>query len=40
MSSAAAAVDLTATTGYLVADARGRVIGKVEAPMYLSLIHI
>lgn len=34
MSSAAAAVDLTATTGYLVADARGRVIGKVEAPMY------
>jgi hypothetical protein len=34
MSSAAAAVDLTATTGYLVADARGRVVGKVEAPMY------
>jgi hypothetical protein len=34
MSSAGAAVDLTATTGYLVADARGRVIGKVEAPMY------
>jgi hypothetical protein len=34
MSSVAAAVDLTATTGYLVADARGRVVGKVEAPMY------
>jgi hypothetical protein len=34
MSSAAAAVDLTGTTGYLVADARGRVVGKVEAPMY------
>ena len=34
MSSAAAAVDLTATTGYLVADARGRVVGRVEAPMY------
>ena len=40
MSSAAAAVDLTATTGYLVADARGRVIGKRidtagDAPRYL-----
>lgn len=34
MSSATAAVDLTATTGYLVADSRGRVVGKVEAPMY------
>jgi hypothetical protein len=34
MTSAAAALDLTATTGYLVADSRGRVIGKVEAPMY------
>ena len=34
MSSAAAALDLTATTGYLVADARGRVVGRVEAPMY------
>ena len=34
MSSAAAAVDLTATTGYLVADSRGRVVGRVEAPMY------
>ena len=30
MSSAAAAIDLTSTTGYLVADVRGR----VEAPMY------
>jgi hypothetical protein len=28
VSSAAAAVDLTSTTGYLVADARGRVIGR------------
>ena len=36
MSSAAAALDLTATTGYLVADARGRVVGRVEAPMYGS----
>jgi hypothetical protein len=34
MSSAAAAVDLSGTTGYLVADARGRVVGRVEAPMY------
>jgi hypothetical protein len=34
MSSAVAAIDLTATTGYLVADSRGRVVGRVEAPMY------
>ena len=34
MSSAVAAIDLTSTTGYLVADARGRVVGRVEAPMY------
>ena len=34
MSSAVAAIDLTSTTGYLVADVRGRVVGKVEAPMY------
>ncbi len=34
MSSAAVTVDLSSTTGYLVADARGRVIGKVEGPMY------
>lgn len=34
MSSTAAAVDLTSTTGYLVADVRGRIVGKVEAPMY------
>jgi hypothetical protein len=32
--SSAAAVDLTATMGYLVADSRGRVVGRVEAPMY------
>ena len=34
MTSAVAAVDLTATTGYLVADVEGRVVGRVEAPMY------
>lgn len=28
------AIDLTATAGYLVADARGRVVGRVECPMY------
>jgi hypothetical protein len=27
-------LNLTATTGYLVADNRGRVVGKVECPMY------
>ena len=31
MSSAAAALDLTSTTGYLVAHDRGGVIGRVEA---------
>ena len=30
----AVALDLRNTTGYLVADARGRVVGKVECPMY------
>ena len=30
----AIAIDLRNTTGYLVADARGRVVGKVECPMY------
>jgi hypothetical protein len=30
-------LNLTATTGYLVADNRGRVIGKVECPMYGTL---
>ena len=34
MSSAVAAVDLMSTTGYLVADAHGKVVGRVEAPMY------
>jgi hypothetical protein len=34
MTSGVAAVDLMSTTGYLVADARGRVVGRVEAPMY------
>lgn len=30
----ALAYDLRRTTGYIVADSRGRVIGKVESPMY------
>ena len=30
----ALALDLKNTAGYLVADARGRVVGKVECPMY------
>ncbi|HZT84073.1 MAG TPA: hypothetical protein VE984_01455 [Gaiellaceae bacterium] len=30
------AVDLRRTTGFLVADARGRVVGRVECPMYGS----
>ncbi len=34
MGLAVAAVDLMSTTGYLVADSRGRVVGTVEAPMY------
>jgi len=28
------AVDLRRTTGFLVADARGRFVGRVECPMY------
>jgi hypothetical protein len=28
------AVDLRSVKGYVVADARGRIVGKVEAPMY------
>jgi hypothetical protein len=31
-----AALDLRATAGFLVADARGRVVGRVECPMYGS----
>jgi hypothetical protein len=27
-------VDLSGTAGFLVADARGRVVGQVEGPMY------
>ena len=27
-------VDLSTTSGYLVADARGRLVGRVECPMY------
>lgn len=30
----ALAFDLHATEGYLVADARGRIVGRVECPMY------
>jgi hypothetical protein len=30
----AVAVDLRRTTGFIVADRRGRVIGRVECPMY------
>ena len=30
----ALALDLRYTAGYLVADARGRIVGKVECPMY------
>jgi hypothetical protein len=32
----ALALDLSQTTGFLVADARGRIVGKVECPMYGS----
>jgi hypothetical protein len=32
----AVALDLRRTTGYLVADARGRLVGRVECPMYGS----
>jgi hypothetical protein len=32
----ALAVDLRSTAGYLVADARGRFVGRVECPMYGS----
>ncbi len=30
----ALAYDLRRTTGYIVADSRGRVLGRVESPMY------
>jgi hypothetical protein len=30
----ALALDLRRTAGFLVADARGRIVGKVECPMY------
>ena len=30
----ALAIDLRLTTGFLVADARGRLVGRVECPMY------
>jgi hypothetical protein len=32
----ALAIDLRSTAGYLVADASGRVVGRVECPMYGS----
>ena len=32
----ALAYDLRRTTGYIVADRRGRLVGKVECPMYGS----
>ena len=32
--SSLAAADLRSTRGYLVADARGRLVGRVECPMY------
>jgi hypothetical protein len=32
----AIAIDLHSTIGFLVADARGRVVGRVECPMYGS----
>ena len=28
------AIDLTTTSGFLVADRRGRLVGRVECPMY------
>jgi hypothetical protein len=34
---AAVPLNLTSTTGYLVADNRGRIVGKVECPMYGTL---
>ena len=33
-------VRLNATTGFLVADARGRVVGQVEGPMYGASLEI
>jgi len=30
----AVALDLRSTAGFLVADARGRIVGRVECPMY------
>ena len=30
----AVAIDLRRTAGYIVADRRGRIVGKVECPMY------
>ena len=36
----AVAADLTSTTGFVVADNRGRVVGRVECPMYGALPNI
>ena len=32
--------DLTATTGFVVSDNRGKVIGRVECPMYGTTPHV
>jgi len=34
MAMTAVAYDLTRMSGYVVADSRGRIVGKVECPMY------
>ena len=34
MTVTAIATDLTRMSGYVVADSRGRIVGKVECPMY------
>jgi hypothetical protein len=36
----AVAADLRATTGFLVADNRGRVVGRVECPMYGTVANV
>ena len=34
------AIDLRRTAGFVVADRRGRVVGKVECPMYGTAPHV
>jgi hypothetical protein len=36
----AVAADLRATTGFLVADNHGRVVGRVECPMYGAVANV